>query len=405
MRPRRGSKVPTGDAYATAIGAERGRDDGLRKRGGRGARGRRLVVGALGAALVWGALGAFGYIAGWESHAHRGGARLVETAQALDNRAAGDASNAHGAQGACVVSATGNGQLVGLLEIPAIHLTAPVEEGTTAAVLSVAVGHDPSSVWPGDAGTAAFLAHDVSYFVHLGELRAGDRVVYRTACGTETFEVTHRAVVSQGTAIPDPARPAIVLDTCYPSNALFFTTQRLLIFADEVRSTAPRAKGGTAAIGVPAADRVTYRVPAPAALVAQGLTLQQNSAPMGTLSLSGDTSPAWAQSPGPLALETAALEAYFGGLHAASERRNAWWADIAQPGLGPPGALQGATVAGADAPLDVDIVSSAGTPTSVVLSTEVTLSGGMAPGTYEETVTAVVHATTVTLGSWTLRAA
>ncbi len=38
----------------------------------------------------------------------------------------------------------------------------------------MAVGHDPQSVWPGVDGAAVFLAHDVSYFVHLNELKAGD---------------------------------------------------------------------------------------------------------------------------------------------------------------------------------------------------------------------------------------
>lgn len=355
-------------------------------------------------ALVWGALGAFGYIAGWESHAHRAGATLVESQRKLDHAVAARHATS-GSSAACVVTASKAGQLAGLLEIPAIHLTAPVEEGTTDTVLSVAVGHDPASVWPGEAGTAAFLAHDVSYFVHVGELRAGDRIVYRTACGTATFEVTRSQVVTQGTAIPDPSRPGIVLDTCYPANALFFTSQRLLVFAAEVGEPHSPGADGKGLVSVPPSDRISYSVPAPAALVAEGLTLQQNEAPMGTMALSGDTSPAWEQSPGPLALEAAALEAYFGGLHAASQTRIAWWGDIAQPGLAPPAALLGAAVADNDAPLDVDIVSAHGMPSDVVLTTELTLSGGRAPGTYDETVTAVVSGTAVTLGGWTLRPA
>ncbi|MGH8980249.1 MAG: class D sortase [Acidimicrobiales bacterium] len=364
---------------------------------------RRLFLAALGVALVWGALGAFGYIAGWESHAHRAGARLVESQRALDHSVETKSSGAPSPKD-CAVSASTAGQLTGLLEVPAIHLTAPVEQGTTDAVLGVAVGHDPSSVWPGAPGTAALLAHDVSYFVNLGSLRAGDRVVYRSACGAETFEVTHSQVVAQGAAIPDPPEPSIVLDTCYPSNALFFTSKRLLVFAKEVDAS-PRAKGSSGSIGVPSSDRVEYHVPAPPSLVAEGLSLQQNEAPMGTMTLSGDTSPSWEQSPGPLELEAAALEAYFGGLHSTSQNRVTWWDDIAQPGLAPPAPLLGAAMAGYRSPLDVDIVSTDGAVTSVVLTSVLTLSGGNAPGTYDETVTAVVHGTTVTLGGWTLRPA
>ena len=53
----------------------------------------------------------------------------------------------HGA--ACTVSDVKEGQLSGILSIPAINLQAPVEEGTDDAELNVAVGHAPASVWPG----------------------------------------------------------------------------------------------------------------------------------------------------------------------------------------------------------------------------------------------------------------
>jgi hypothetical protein len=143
---------------------------------------------------------------------------------------------------------------------------------------------------------------------------------------------------------------------------------------------------------------VNYAVPAPMALVAQGLTLQQNEAPMGTMQLV-NASIGFAQSPGPLALEAAALEAYFGGLHAGAQNEQAWWSAIA-PGVAMPPQLSGAAVVGHDSPLNVEIDSAGGTPTQVVLRTTVTLSGGAAPGEYAETATLPVHGTQVTIGSW-----
>ena len=123
---------------------------------------------------------------------------------------------------------------------------------------------------------------------------------------------------------------------------------------------------------------------------------------MGTMTLSGSTTPQWEQSPGPLALEAAALEAYFGGLHSAGQLQPEWWAAIAEPSAPPPAALLGAAVTGHDAPLNVTINSANGTPTSVVLSTTVTLSGGSAPGTYAESVTTGVDHGVVRLSKWTL---
>jgi hypothetical protein len=191
-----------------------------------------------------------------------------------------------------------------------------------------------------------------------------------------------------------------VLDTCYPPNALFFTSKRLLIRATEVSAA---TKGGSLTpaqqlVAAAGGHDVDYSSTAPVALQAQGLTLEQNEAPMGTMQLV-NASVAFAQSPGPLSLEAAALEAYFGGLHSGAQRQTAWWAALA-PGVAMPTQLMGATVTGHDAPLDVEIDSTGGSPTQVILSTTVTLSGGPAPGTYTETVILPVHGTTVTIGSW-----
>ena len=108
---------------------------------------------------------------------------------------------------------------------------------------------------------------------------------------------------------------------------------------------------------------------------------------------------AFSQSPGPLSLEGAALEAYFGGLHAGAMSQQDWWAAIA-PGVVMPSQLLGASVVGHDAPLNVEIDSTGGIPSQVVLRTTVTLSGGSSPGLHTETVTLPVHGAQVTIGSW-----
>jgi sortase A len=365
-------------------------------------RGRRLAPTAAGVVLVWGALGALGYIGGWQLHAKRAGSALVRAEGALD-RPAGATRGPR----SCVVSGAMTGQLAGVLRIPSLGLTAPVEEGTADPVLSVAVGHDPSSVWPGAAGTSVLMAHDVSYFVHIGELKPGDVIEYRTVCSTARFTVTTSQVVPQGSPIAGSQGSALVLDTCYPPNALFFTSERLLVWAvsSGITQSGPIAAGERSSGTVAASAGPSYSVPAPAALVAQGLTLEQNDAPMGTMTLVGRPAPGWEQSPGPMALEAAALEAYFGGIHAAAATEASWWTALTEPGIGIPCALAGgADITGHDAPLDVEIVSALGEPNEVVLTTTVTVSGGDAPGTYDETVTADVNGSTVLLGGWTLDA-
>lgn len=373
----------------------------------------------MGVVLLWGALALTGYAIGWQLHQRQAGGALLRTERSVVHQQ--KVAQQHGST-PCVVTTPQAGQLAGVLRIPALHLTAPVEEGTDDAELSVAVGHDATSVWPGQTGTSVLLAHDVSYFMHLNELQPGDRIVYQTACTTVTYTVSGQQVVQQGSPVPNATTPMLVLDTCYPPNALFFTTQRLLVSAIESTSSStatttvstgstpstggtgstPTAKGGGSGISVPAQDQVSYTVPAPAALVAQGLTLTQNEAPMGTMTLSGQTSPSWEQSPGPLALEAAALEAYFGGIDSAEQMQPSWWAAIAGPGAPPPGPLLGAEITGHDSPLDVEIDSTDGVATAVVLTTTMTISGGSAPGEYDETVTTPVQGSTVQIGSWVL---
>jgi len=354
---------------------------------------RRWSITALGVLLLWAAVGMASYAVAWQAHSRHGAQVLLKGEHhAME-------AIAHQKRGAaCLVGGQQQGQLSGILRIPALNLTAPVEEGTGDQELSVAVGHDPQSVWPGVAGAAVFLAHDVSYFVHLSELKPGDVITYQTACNTVKFAVSQQQIVAAGSSVANTTGPSLVLDTCYPPNALFFTSQRLLVRATEVEAMTKGTDLSPGKAMADEADSLNYSVPAPAALVAQGLTLEQNEAPMGTMQLV-NASIAFAQSPGPLSLEAAALEAYFGGLHAGAQDEQAWWAAIA-PGLAMPPQLEGATVVGHDTPLNVEIDSSGGTPTQVVLRTALTLSGGSAPGEQAETVVLPVHGGVVTVGSW-----
>ena len=307
---------------------------------------------------------------------------------------------AHGA--GCQLTGVKPGQLSGILSIPSIKLQAPVEQGTDDAELNVAVGHNPSSAWAGVDGAAVFLAHDVSYFVHLNSLKPGDIITYKTACSTVQYRVSGSQIVAAGSPVYDtPSSPTLVLDTCWPPNALFFTSQRYLVRATEITGA---VQGSSLAKGqqlVSTGQSYTFTSPAPAPLVAQGLTLDQNYAPMGTMQLV-NASENFSQSPGPLSFEHTALEDYFGAVHAGAQQQTAWWAAMA-PGVPlPPQLLGVGSSPHYDAPLNVEIDSDqAGNPTQVVLRTTVTLSVGSSPGEHGLTVILPVHKGVVTIGSWT----
>ncbi|MFZ0250632.1 MAG: class D sortase [Acidimicrobiales bacterium] len=354
---------------------------------------RRIGVTLFGVVLLFGAVFAGSYALAHQEHQHHAQAVLLGSERAAMAKIA---AHSHGAS--CQVAGVGPGQLSGILTIPALKLSAPVEEGTDDQELNVAVGHDPQSVWPGVDGAAVFLAHDVSYFVHLNQLKPGDVITYQTACNTVRFQVSGQQVVSAGSSVSSTTDPSLVLDTCWPPNALFFTPDRLLVRATEVGAATKGANLDPDAQFVRTVAATDFATSAPPVLQAQGLTLQQNEAPMGTMHLV-NASVAFAQSPGPLSLEAAALETYFGGLHAGAQRQSAWWAAMA-PHLAMPTDLAGAVVTGHDSPLDVEIDSAGGTPDQVVLHTAVTLSGGSAPGEHAMSVVLPVHGGKVTIGSW-----
>jgi LPXTG-site transpeptidase (sortase) family protein len=357
---------------------------------------KRWVRVVVGLALMWGAIGTVGYRWGWQHHASVARSVLVHGA---------DTAAALRSTGSCgTVTPTADGQLAGVLHIARLGVTAPVEAGTENRVLAVAVGHADGTPWPGQDGAAVLLAHDVSYFANIDQLRPGDVIDYRSGCLVRRFTVESRQVVKAGSPVPDTSGPTVVLDTCWPTDALWYTPDRYLVQAVETGITVAGHGHGSQSRGVagsvPAIPVSSYTTPAPPALAATGLDLSHNQQPMGTMTLRGSPSPTWVQSPAPLGLEAAALAAYFGALHAAATQRSDWWQAVA-PGVPVPPALWGATVEGPDAsPLQVVITVAGDHPERVQLSTTAPVSGGGAPGRYHLDIGETVHGTTVVITSF-----
>lgn len=294
--------------------------------------------------------------------------------------------------------------VAGLLSIPSLHMLAPVEQGDDDATLAVAVGHIPTSVWPGATGTAILAAHDVSYFVDIDQLADGATVEYQAPCTTYEFVVSSHQVVQAGSPLYNSPDPTLVLETCWPTDALWYTPDRLLVTATEVATTPTdrgSAQAGSQATTVADADAQPPTVDAPAALVAQGLTLTTNSIPMGTLTEPDDPPAAWAQSPAPLAVQSSALEAFIGDLKAAEQGNGSWWEDLS-PGVPMPGALRSATISDWHQGLDSAVTTQGDTPTGAELSATVTVSGGSAPGLYDLQVDETVANGTLSVHSWSL---
>jgi len=333
----------------------------------------------------------------WTTHSDRVGKALVKQFQGEQGGLSTGAGSAAGSLAGCA-SGSGDGNVKGLLLIPKLGVTAPVEDGVGDEQLNVAVGHLPASVWPGTAGNSVLEAHDVSYFVNLAQLNAGDEVQFQSPCTTFLFLVQGHTIVQQGSPVYNTTGPTLTMVTCWPTNALWFTPQRYLVTATLVSST-PRH--GPTQSYVAASPPPTVDVPG--ALAALGVTLTTYSVPMGTMSMSGTPNQTWSQSTNPLLVEDSAVEAFIAGVRSLSANRPDWWASFAPTAPIPP-ALVGATV-GYKSTLNVDLRVAGATPTGVELKVTAVVTGGSAPGTYAMTVDEAVSGGQLTITNWVLRPA
>ncbi|MHB8262731.1 MAG: sortase domain-containing protein [Acidimicrobiales bacterium] len=229
------------------------------------------------------------------------------------------------------------------MEAPSIHLIAPVKSGSSNNTLSIAVGHDNSTNWPSPGKPSIFLAHDVSWFANIDNLTTGNTILWTEPCSTIIYKVVRHMVRQPGQPIPSYPGGDIVLVTCYPTNALWFTPDRYVVIGQYLKtvhtgsaSSKPPTTGpdATTQSVSPASALHSTQLPflaLPAGLASTGITLQDNEVLLGHLHIDGAPTASLKQSPVPLDVSNRGLELYFAAMHAAAQYNNhpVWWNDIA----------------------------------------------------------------------------
>ena len=144
------------------------------------------------------------------------------------------------------------GEPFAFIQIPRFgpHWRFTIVEGTSLAQLATGPGHVPGTQLPGQRGNFAVAAHDITAgnpFLHLRDLRPGDRVIVTTQFGVFRYRVTGQRVVRYTdtavlSAVPGhpgarARRPMITLITCTPVT-LAFTPYRIVVTGTEVSATA-----------------------------------------------------------------------------------------------------------------------------------------------------------------------
>jgi sortase A len=225
-------------------------------------------------------------------------------------------------------------RLPAILAVGAIGLEAPVLQGIGDSVLNEAVGHDRATVWPGGRGTSILLAHDASYFSALGSVHLGQRVVWIDDCLELLFKVDRIEITRPGAPLPPPANGiGLALVTCWPTTALFWTPDRLVVLASfvSIRSTQPRSPVRTPPLGF---------VPAiPAAVASKWLDLSHNGLLVGHLRLTGRPDRSWAESADPLRAARIAFRELAAAKVTIEAGDRSWWSALALHGVPMPSSV------------------------------------------------------------------
>ncbi len=139
------------------------------------------------------------------------------------------------------------GSAVASIRIPTIGVDQFVVEGVGVDDLRKGPGHYPTTVLPGQAGTAAIAGHRTTYgapFGNLDALQAGDQILVRTVQGSFRYRVLPGDTA--GYTVVDPSRldvlndqkgadgkprALLILTTCHPK---YSAAQRLIVTAELV---------------------------------------------------------------------------------------------------------------------------------------------------------------------------
>jgi sortase A len=148
-----------------------------------------------------------------------------------------------------------NGAVLGRVEIARLNLSAVVREGVDNDVLSVAVGHVPSTALPGQAGNFAIAAHRDTLFRALKDIQQGDVVSFQSQNGNYTYKVVATKIVRPtdvsvlqpdgGGLIPETRlvssdgqrNSLLTMITCYPFYYVGSAPKRFIVEAELVRDT------------------------------------------------------------------------------------------------------------------------------------------------------------------------
>jgi len=144
-------------------------------------------------------------------------------------------------------SNSGKRTIVGHIEIPRLHISVDVLEGSGESTLSVAAGHIEGTSLPGMTGNMGIAAHRDTFFGSLGRIRPDDIITVRTIDGNFSYTVKRTEVVTPThvEVLRQTTDAELTLVTCYPFRYKGPSPKRFIVHATRIvddrlsKSTAP----------------------------------------------------------------------------------------------------------------------------------------------------------------------
>jgi sortase A len=129
--------------------------------------------------------------------------------------------------------------VVGRLTIPRLHLIAMVREGAGENTLSLALGHIPTTAFPGEPGNVGVAGHRDTIFRALREIQEHDVIKFETLAGSYFYEVQSTEIVKpQDVSVLKAGNYSqLTLVTCYPFYYVGSAPDRFIVKARQVSQT------------------------------------------------------------------------------------------------------------------------------------------------------------------------
>lgn len=135
-----------------------------------------------------------------------------------------------------------SGPPLAILEIPRLHIVAPVLNGTGELALNGGVGRIPGTARPGERGNIGIAGHRDGFFRGLKDIAKGDIIQLATARKMDVYVVDNVAITGPEdvNVLRPRAAPSITLVTCYPFYFVGSAPQRYIVQASLKNRARPR---------------------------------------------------------------------------------------------------------------------------------------------------------------------